>query len=368
MEMIRLAGPPGVGKSTLGELLARRRAEEGTVTGFVDIDQLGMLYPAPEGDEDRWALKERALRAVAAVHRRLGTGLLVVSGVADPDAAPPSCPGAELRSLWLLASPGTLHSRLAVRGWDGEQVEETVATGSAESARRHPDWASLPLDDLDEDEALGQVHSALAAQHPTTVPDDHHDTAGSSAPARVTWVTGPRCAGSSSVGFSLAAGEWARGVRCGFLDLAQLSFRRGGEGTDGIDTALGLEVLATVAGVLQDAGGDELVVVAPLEVTPQQAAAALPGSALRFLRLVDVPAALAARVRERVRGGGPILAGDDLRGADEEHVRAVIARAAEQAALPLREGEELLPVEGRSAAQLAELVRAAPAPSAVSGG
>ena len=55
MDVIRLAGPPGAGKSTLAQRIAQESSSTLPAVGYVDIDQLGMLYPAPEGDDDRWA-------------------------------------------------------------------------------------------------------------------------------------------------------------------------------------------------------------------------------------------------------------------------------------------------------------------------
>jgi hypothetical protein len=40
--------------------------------GFVDIDQLGMCFPAPPHDPELFLLKERNVSAVAANFRRVG--------------------------------------------------------------------------------------------------------------------------------------------------------------------------------------------------------------------------------------------------------------------------------------------------------
>lgn len=47
MRILRLAGGPGVGKSTVAWEVARRLGDEGTPTGYVDIDQLGSAIPHP---------------------------------------------------------------------------------------------------------------------------------------------------------------------------------------------------------------------------------------------------------------------------------------------------------------------------------
>lgn len=396
MDVIRLAGPPGVGKSTLAQRITQERSSTLPSVGYVDIDQLGMLYPAPEGDDDRWALKERALVALAAVHRERGTRLLLVSGVADPVAPPPETAPGRTRSLWLTAEPETLHARLQGRGWGPSMVEETVATGSAESRRRHPDWTGLPVDGVDEGQAAAAVQEHLATGAGSAPPGegeapggrladhaDHADHAPSDRERRaehdvlttpVLWVTGPRCAGASSVAWSLASGGWAQGRRTGFLDLAQLSFRSpdGGDASDAAgpvsaeawqNPALGLDVLAAVAAVLVGAGMQELVVTAPFPVQPAQVRAALPGAPVRVVRLDDEPGALRERALRRRAGEGPMLAGDDLIGASDEQLEAVLERASRERAVPPRDGEETLEVHGRTPEELASLIRDGAGPS-----
>ena len=396
MDVIRLAGPPGVGKSTLAQRITQERSSTLPSVGYVDIDQLGMLYPAPKGDDDRWALKERALVALAAVHRERGTRLLLVSGVADPVAPPPETAPGRTRSLWLTAEPETLHARLQGRGWGPSMVEETVATGSAESRRRHPDWTGLPVDGVDEARAAAAVQEHLATGAGSAPPGegeapggrpadpaDHADHAPrararrAAHDARTTpalWVTGPRCAGASSVAWSLASGGWAQGRRTGFLDLAQLSFRSpdGGDASDAAgpvsaeawqNPALGLDVLAAVAAVLVGAGMQELVVTAPFPVQPAQVRAALPGAPVRVVRLDDEPGALRERALRRRAGEGPMLAGDDLIGASDEQLEAVLERASRERAVPPRDGEETLEVHGWTPEELASLIRDGAGPS-----
>lgn len=390
MDVIRLAGPPGVGKSTLAQRIAQERSSTLPAVGYVDIDQLGMLYPAPEGDDNRWALKERALDALAAVHRDRGTRLLLVSGVADPVAPPPETAPGRTRSLWLTAEPETLHARLQGRGWGPSMVEETVATGSAESRRRHPDWTGLPVDGVDEAQAAAAVQEHLARSAGSAPPgegeapggrladhapsDRERRAAHDALTTPVLWVTGPRCAGASSVAWSLASGGWAQGRRTGFLDLAQLSFRSpdGGDASDAaeavsaeawLNPALGLDVLTAVAAVLVGAGMQELVVTAPFPVQPAQVRAALPGAPVRVVRLDDEPGALRERALRRRSGEGPMLAGDDLIGASDEQVEAVLERASQERAVPPRDGEETLEVHGRSPEELATLIRDGAGPS-----
>lgn len=92
---------------------------------------------------------------MAREHRAAGVEQLVVSGVASPDDAPPAIAGITVRSLWCDAAPGILRERLAVRGWDEEQVAEVVAAGTGESARLHPGWERLEIGGLGTAERRG---------------------------------------------------------------------------------------------------------------------------------------------------------------------------------------------------------------------
>jgi adenylylsulfate kinase-like enzyme len=54
-----LLGPPCAGKSVTAWQL-HDRLLAGRPRALFDVDQVGMCYPAPAGDPDRYALKSRA--------------------------------------------------------------------------------------------------------------------------------------------------------------------------------------------------------------------------------------------------------------------------------------------------------------------
>lgn len=85
---------------------------------------------------------------------------------------------------------------------------------------------------------------------------------------------------------------------------------------------------------------------------------------MRVVRLDDEPGALRERALRRRAGEGPMLAGDDLIGASDEQVEAVLERASRERAVPPRDGEETLEVHGRTPEELASLIRDGAGPSA----
>lgn len=164
MDLLRLAGAPGVGKSTTAWAVATRLAAEGVASGYVDTDQLGMCYPAPDDDPDRWALKERALARIAEQFSLAGIDRMIVSEVAWPDDPPPQIRGVSVQSLWLDATEQTRRDRLALRGDRDEQVVQFLSAGTAEAARVNSVWTRIDTDELSEADT---VETVLAGWQPT---------------------------------------------------------------------------------------------------------------------------------------------------------------------------------------------------------
>lgn len=78
-----VTGTVGVGKTTVAEAVAESLGSAGRPAGFVDLDALGRLHPAPRGDRFRRHLTMANLAAVADGHREAGATHLVVAGVAE---------------------------------------------------------------------------------------------------------------------------------------------------------------------------------------------------------------------------------------------------------------------------------------------
>lgn len=348
MEVLRLAGAPGVGKSTVAWAIAQRLADAGVPTGYLDIDQLGMCYPAPPDDPDRWALKETALARLAVRFRDAGVERLVVSGVADPTQPPPAS-GLPTSSLWLDADEETRRRRLTPRRWEREQVDAALAAGTEEASASHPAWERLDTAHSTIDETVRAViaRPAVAAEGASDVvlPEKH-------ATGRVIWITGPRCAGASRVGWELARRQWAAGERTGFLDVAQLSFAWNADPVNGAAAA------ALLQAVFAEVGAKTLIAVAPFEVPPTDVRAAFPRASVRFFRLdADDRTRRDHAVRRAEGVDGAVLAGDDLIGAGADVVERIVAIGARQRASSSRPGETLIDSPASSLTQVVARVR-----------
>lgn len=336
MHLLRLAGAPGVGKSTTAWAVANRLAGAGVATGYVDIDQLGMCYPAPDDDPDRWALKERALAGVARQFALAGIDRLVVSGVAWPDDPPPQIPGITVQSLWLDATEQTRRRRLTMRGDTGEQLLQFLSAGTAEAGRVNSAWGRIATDGLSEADAVEKVLEFGQPADPNAESDAVQPHTGPAAPAtdRMLWITGPRLAGASRIGWEIVSREWTEGRRAGFIDLAQLSFAWNVD-----STLVGLANLARLQRAFREVGTDRFVVVAPCDVEPAAVRVALPASDLSFVRLAPSASDIRRHARLRRSGDGPSLAGDDVADATESELEQILLAADSQSTLPEREGE-----------------------------
>ena len=65
LPVIWICGAAGAGKSVAAWALFEALATAGRRVAYVDIDQLGMLYPAADADPERHSLKAEALAALA---------------------------------------------------------------------------------------------------------------------------------------------------------------------------------------------------------------------------------------------------------------------------------------------------------------
>lgn len=353
MKMLRLAGAPGVGKSTTGWAIALDLAANGIAAAYVDIDQLGMCYPSPDGDPDRWVLKERVLAGIAEIHRSAGVTHMVVSGVAQAAKPLPSIKNVLIRAVWLDASEEARRGRLDVRRLTKVQLEQSLAAGTAEDEQVHPTWLRVETENRSEPETVNAVlahwESGCSLENALEFPEARQFPALPG--GRVLWITGPRLAGASRIAWEIANEDWRNGHQTGFADVTQLSF------TWNIADDLGVPALACLSGSFHEAGAASIIIVAPLGVDPAAVRAALPNSQVTFVRLTPSEQDLRRHASCRQDGYGAVLAGDDVRGTPDSVIDALIRSSKASSLLPLREHERRVDTQGLSLVDAVAAVR-----------
>jgi hypothetical protein len=152
-------------------------------------------------------------------------------------------------------------------------------------------------------------------------------------------------------------------VVTGFIDAAQVGFRRPAPPGDPGNHALRARNIAAMWPGFRDAGARCLVVVGeiPDQDTLDRYAAALPAMRLTVCRLRAGPGELAERVFRRGRGGGPPIPGDELAGLPPAALRRAAAEVARTGAELDRAGlgDVCVDTDRRSPAETADLVFAA---------
>jgi hypothetical protein len=358
LPVLWLYGTAAVGKTTVGwELFAGLEAP----AGFVDVDQLGMCYgpptgenwsPEPADDVGRYRLKSRNLDAVAANFRAAGAGCLVVAGVVDPGRGPAAEPLPEvaLTALRLRADRADLRDRIARRGRPGDDLEEIA--GYADALDRLPgpcvDTTGRDVTDVVRlvREHLGSWPARAARSGPMSRCDR---------PGEIIWLCGPAGIGKSAVGWAVYRRLRAAGRRAAFVDLDQVGFRRPASwGNHRLKAAN----LAALWDNYAADGAHCLVTVGP--VTPAAVAtyrAALPAATFTLVRLTATPRTLADRVWARGRGESPAagLAGDGIAGQPAAVLDRIAAKSIRQAAESERAGagDFAIATDGWSPADLA---------------
>lgn len=80
---VLVTGTVGAGKTTTGFAMARRLSERGLPAGFIDLDTLSRLWPAPAGDPFRVDLTLANLASIVGNFEAAGAVRLVLSGVVE---------------------------------------------------------------------------------------------------------------------------------------------------------------------------------------------------------------------------------------------------------------------------------------------
>lgn len=362
LRVIWICGAAGAGKSVAAWALFEALAAAGRRVAYVDIDQLGMLYPAAAADPERHSLKAEALAALAPGYVAAQAQVLVVSGVVDVDTGPGTALARDLDLTLCLLSPdpAALRERILARGWDEADAEEAVAEDAVLRGATFVDVA-IATSGLSVTDTVSRLREFCWV--PDHDPDGAVDSGGRSWEAHgqgvcspsdmdVVMVTGPRAAGSSTIGFGLAMGRWRAGRRTGFVDLQQLGFISGRGSRTANETTLAIGQVAVMHNLMSERGAELLVMSGQLAVSDRATLrAALRAAQVTLVRLRADSKTLKEHVHTRAEGSEARLAGDDLLDADQEHQDVVVATALdEQHVLDASAADDaVLEVTGRTA-------------------
>lgn len=354
LPVLWLCGAPATGKSTVAWQLFRDFAARSITVGYVDIDQLGMICPAPTSDPDRHLVKADALAAVVPNYARAGARLLVVSGVLDPVVG--AWVAAQMPATTfchLTVAEATVRARLADRQPQPEPARDAIAM------MRGLDRAAFIDHTLDTDgrtahdlaREVAPLVTPLAARRPPATPAQTAHAEG-----RLTVVCGPRAVGKSSVSWQVFMRSCASDVATAYADLEQLGFL--GPAPAG-NTDLRVSNLAALCNAFRPWGVRSII--ANGQVDAECAGllrARFAAHRVRLVRLTADADAYRRRIGRRHDGGPARLAGDDLQGATPEHQERILHQAlADEAAHAAGDAaDEVVDTAGSTATEVADLI------------
>ena len=370
-----ICGPSGVGKSSVGFELFEQLTRAGTPAAYVDLDQIGHCHPEPADDPRNHRLRARTLGQFCAGARATGAECLIVSGLVDTAEQvarhAEQLPDTALTVCRLRADPAELRERFVGRGWLLELTEE-AARNAAELDGTG--FADLVVDTtgLTVPAVAGRLRAGGwpgRTEPPQLSPLPRPARV---AAASVLWVCGPPGVGQSTVGFNLFLQFIAEGTPVAYVDLDQIGFHRPVPAGDPGQHRYRADLLGRLWPELSAAGARHLIisggVTDPADVDHyRDAVPALPppgdgeSRGWTVCRLTARPERLAERILLRGRGGGPPLAGDDLRGRPPAELlrraaeSARIAEALEHAGI----GDVSVGTDELTAPEVAALVRGA---------
>ena len=336
LPLLWLSGPSGVGKSSAGFEICRRLGREGVKAAFVDADQIGLLYPAPE--ENPHPLRARNLAALGEGFLEEGAQCLVLAGFVDtPDEVreyTARLPGAAFTVCRLRVSGAELRRRYLGRGRMPDLVERAVAEAEAQERTAYADL-SVDTGGLTVRETARLIMEragwprrvASVARPGRSQPGP---TAGGG-PVPLLWFTGATAVGKSTVAYEVFRHVVGTGARAAYVDMKQIAMLRPASG-DLCD--LKARNLAALWAGYRAAGATYLIVCGEADTgeTVRHRTRLLPGVTPTVIRLHASPDTLLERVTARGRGEGPAIPGDELKGLDEPALRAAATRAATEAA------------------------------------
>jgi hypothetical protein len=146
-----LVGALGTGKSDTSYHLFSRLFRSGMLTGRLDLDDVGMCYPAPEDDPHNHRVKASAMAATWSVFRDHGARCLVLSGgvtsSAEVDLHKALIPDADWSVVRLRIGAAERRRRTAARGQllgqDSRTIERSIEAGTEDEATLESSWPSF---------------------------------------------------------------------------------------------------------------------------------------------------------------------------------------------------------------------------------
>ena len=365
--LLWLCGPSGVGKTTVGWQLFSRLTRSGIRIGYLDIDQLGLCYPAPESDPERHHIKARNLSAMVASFEAAGADCVLVSGVVEEINGVRNyvdqIPQTALTLCRLRVDHDVLTKRLVSRGWASHQVDAALRE-SEELDRSDFSDVCIDTNGLAVSEVIQRLCEktgnwpALASSNRTSSASPELNIT----PGSILWLCGTTGVGKSIVGWQIFEAVRRAGITAAFVDLEQIGFCRPIPDDDPDNHRIKAHNLAALWQTFHASGARCLIVVGSVNHsdTVQIYRDKLPETTLTLCRLHAGAEQLSHRIMLRGQGLGPGIPGDELKGKAAGILREIARKAAVTADALQRDaiGDLCIDTDDRTPRELARIVLA----------
>lgn len=335
-----LYGPPCVGKSaTAWELYANPLV--GHPRAYFDVDQVGMCYPERDSDPGRYRLKVRAAAVLVRRFAQAGARRVIVSGVLDEDSlheVAEQVHGLPVTFVRLRAEPAELRRRLRTR-YGPDDVARALMQAQ-DWDRRDMGHVVIDTDGRTPRDVAAHIREVLSEPSAAPVPtcrtwdvEPIGPVSPASTPGRAVLLCGPTAVGKSTVGYGFFTRLRHAGIVTAYVDLQQLSFftpaaPSGHAGGHRLTAACVTDLWAE----FRAAGARQLVLTGHVDRPEdvQLYRTALGDTPLLVCRLAVSRDQLRKRIAARMRGEGPELARDLLRGQSPSDAETVVEHALAQ--------------------------------------
>ncbi|MCH8147275.1 MAG: AAA family ATPase, partial [Planctomycetes bacterium] len=316
--LLWLCGPSGVGKSTVGWQFFSQLTRDGIRIGYLDIDQLGMCYPAHARDPERHRIKARNLGAIVTTFEAAGADCVLVSGVVDESHGVrryvDQIPQTTLTLCRLRVDQDVRAERLVSRGLDPHQVDAMLCESDTLD---HNDFADVCIDTngLTVSEVIQCLRGKTGrwpsltkrACSPNTQKSTTRAPKLPTTPGAILWLCGTTGVGKSTVGWQIFEEVRRTGITAAFVDLEQIGFFRPIPDDDPDNHRVKAHNLAAMWQIFRSSGAQCLIVVGRINhsVDIRIYKDVLPEATLTLCRLHAGPKQLRHRITLRGQGFGP---------------------------------------------------------------